>query len=97
MQRQELEVKERDGRGKGMARKLRATGRIPGIVYGVGVSPTKVDTDEHVEPSDYFQVIGLPTLVVLDPGGREIYRLEGMIETDELARKLNELAESKKE
>ncbi len=57
----------------------------------------KVDTDEHVEPSDYFQVVGLPTLVVLDPGGREIYRLEGMIEADELARKLNELAESKKE
>ena len=54
----------------------------------------KVDTDQHVEPSDYFKVVGLPTLVVLDSGGREIYRREGMIEADELARTLNQLVVS---
>jgi thioredoxin 1 len=51
----------------------------------------KVDADQHVEPSDYFRVVGLPTLVVLDSGGKEIYRREGMIEADELARTLNQL------
>ncbi len=56
----------------------------------------KVDTDRHVEPSDYFNVFGLPTLVVLDSGGREIYRREGMIEADELARTLNQLVASEK-
>ncbi len=57
----------------------------------------KVDTDRHVEPSDYFKVVGLPTLVVLDSGGREIYRREGMIEADELARTLNQLVASQKQ
>ena len=57
----------------------------------------RVDTDQHVEPSDYFKVVGLPTLVVLDSGGREIYRLEGMIEADKLARVLNQLVASKKQ
>ncbi|MEE8556566.1 MAG: 50S ribosomal protein L25 [Myxococcota bacterium] len=47
MQRLELEVKEREGRGKGLARKLRARGAVPGIVYGVGLSPTQVEADAH--------------------------------------------------
>ena len=56
----------------------------------------KVDTDRHVEPSDYFNVVGLPTMVVLDSEGRELYRREGMVTADELARKLSQLAASKK-
>lgn len=54
----------------------------------------RVDTDRHVEPSDYFNVVGLPTIVVLDPVGREVYRREGMVEAGELARALNRLAAS---
>lgn len=54
----------------------------------------KVDTDRYVEPSDYFKVVGLPTLVVLDTAGAEIYRREGMIEADELARVLSRLLAS---
>ena len=56
----------------------------------------KVDTDRHVEPSDYFNVVGLPTMIVLDSEGRELYRREGMVTADELARKLSQLAASKK-
>ena len=52
----------------------------------------KVDTDQYVEPSDYFRVVGLPTLVVLDSAGKEIFRREGMIEAKELAQTLNHLA-----
>ena len=48
----------------------------------------------RVRRGDHFEVIGLPTLVVLDSGGREIYRREGMIEAAELARTLNELVAS---
>ena len=54
----------------------------------------KVDTDQHVEPSDYFNVVGLPTMVVLDSEGRELYRREGMVDADELARTLSQLAAS---
>lgn len=35
----------RDGRGKGVARKLRATGRIPGVVYGRGRDSVPVSLD----------------------------------------------------
>ena len=56
-----------------------------------------MDTDRYVEPSDYFKVVGLPTLLVLDPRGEEIYRLEGMVEAEELARKLSQFSLSSKQ
>ena len=56
----------------------------------------KVDTDRHVEPSNYFNVVGLPTIVVLDSGGREIYRWEGRVDAGELAQTLSQLTASKK-
>ena len=37
MQRIELEVSVRDGQGKGPARRLRAEGSVPLILYGTGV------------------------------------------------------------
>jgi large subunit ribosomal protein L25 len=45
MQRLQLEVGAREQYGKGPGRKLRATGRVPGIVYGIGVDTTPVDVD----------------------------------------------------
>ncbi|NNK48792.1 MAG: thioredoxin fold domain-containing protein [Gemmatimonadetes bacterium] len=54
----------------------------------------KVNTDKQVEPSDYFHVVGLPTLVVIDAAGTEVYRLEGMVEAEELARRLSQFAAS---
>ena len=55
----------------------------------------KVDSDRHVEPADYFSVVGLPTIVVLDPAGREVYRREGMVDAAELAETLSQLTASK--
>ena len=54
----------------------------------------KVDTDQHVEPADYFNVVALPTIVVLDSEGKEIYRREGMVDAAELARTLSQLGSS---
>lgn len=54
----------------------------------------KVDTDEQVEPADYFNVVGLPTLVVLDATGAELYRVEGMVDVEEFAQRLSDLAAS---
>jgi len=42
MERLELEVSLRDGRGKSATRKLRAAGKIPAVVYGSGISPTAI-------------------------------------------------------
>jgi len=43
-----LNVEERDGRGKGPARRLRQSGKIPGVFYGPkrGVTPLAVDGKE---------------------------------------------------
>jgi large subunit ribosomal protein L25 len=45
MQRVQLEVSAREATGKGVARKLRASGRIPAIVYGTGVDPVALSVD----------------------------------------------------
>jgi large subunit ribosomal protein L25 len=40
LERLELEVSLRDGRGKTVTRKLRAQGKVPAVVYGSGIEPT---------------------------------------------------------
>lgn len=40
-----LEIQVRDATGKGVARKLRAAGRIPGICYGKGETAIPIDVD----------------------------------------------------
>ena len=42
MQREALEVEPRQGLGKGPARRLRAEGKVPGVVYGTGLEPVNV-------------------------------------------------------
>lgn len=44
MERLQLEIHPREGRGKSATRKLRAKDEIPGIVYGSGIDPTPVTT-----------------------------------------------------
>jgi large subunit ribosomal protein L25 len=41
----QLEVKIREGRGKGPARRARQEGRVPGNIYGHGADPIAVDAD----------------------------------------------------
>ncbi|HKO01401.1 MAG TPA: 50S ribosomal protein L25, partial [Thermoanaerobaculia bacterium] len=40
-----LEVSNRDDAGKGVARKLRAVGKIPAVVYGGHRDPAKITVD----------------------------------------------------
>lgn len=42
IERLELEVSLRDGRGKSVTRKLRAQGKVPAVVYGSGIEPTSI-------------------------------------------------------
>ncbi|MCZ6856009.1 MAG: thioredoxin family protein [Gammaproteobacteria bacterium] len=51
----------------------------------------KVDTDHHTDTARYFEVVGMPTLIVLDTLGNEIYRQVGPIEAEELVRELSAL------
>jgi len=40
-----LEAEKRDGTGKGVARKLRAQGQVPAVLYGHGMAPLSVAVD----------------------------------------------------
>lgn len=48
-----LNAERRQGTGKGVARKLRARGRVPAILYGHGVEPTPI----AVDAKDLFHVL----------------------------------------
>jgi large subunit ribosomal protein L25 len=45
MAEQKLAGEKRDGSGKGVARKLRATGRVPAILYGHGMEPVSLSVN----------------------------------------------------
>jgi large subunit ribosomal protein L25 len=66
MQRQiEMEVAPREERGKNAARRLRATGQVPAIVYGLGRDPqsvavdTKAMTNVLKDPSGHNRIFAL--------------------------------------
>ena len=67
-----VEVRDEQARGKGVARKLRAAGRIPGIVYGPGRDSVSISID----PTSLEQLIetshaGVNTLIDLS-GASEV-------------------------
>ena len=42
-----LEVTKREGTGKGVARRARAAGKVPGVVYGRGMDPVAIEVDRR--------------------------------------------------
>jgi large subunit ribosomal protein L25 len=78
-----LSAEAREGRGKGVARKLRATGRIPAVVYGRGRESQAVSLD----PAALSKLLrgshsGVNTLIDLSLGGRESVVLVRDIQKD---------------
>ncbi|MBX3172074.1 MAG: 50S ribosomal protein L25 [Candidatus Eremiobacteraeota bacterium] len=64
----ELASKFRKGTGKGTARKLRAVGRVPGILYGPSMEPITLDLDEK-EVLSLVQSKGLNRIIALTVDG----------------------------
>ena len=64
MAEQKLVAEKREGTGKGVARKLRAAGRIPGVLYGHGMDSTALSVDAK----DLFHILhtGAGTNVLVD-------------------------------
>jgi thiol:disulfide interchange protein len=56
-----------------------------------GFHSVKVDTDRFPEAANQFGVVGLPTLVVLNSQGVEVYRHLGPIQTVKLVNVLDDL------
>ena len=66
-----LKAEYREGRGKGVARKLRAGGRLPAVVYGAGGDPVSVALDTH-DAVHLFRSISVEnTIINLEIAGQD--------------------------
>lgn len=52
----------------------------------------KVDTDQFPDSAAYYSIVGMPTLLVLDASGVEMFRSVGPIAADQLAQRLGALS-----
>ncbi|MHC4246672.1 MAG: 50S ribosomal protein L25/general stress protein Ctc [Planctomycetota bacterium] len=69
-----LKAEKRDARGKGVARKLRAAGRLPAVVYGQGGEALSITLDT-AETSQLFHAISVEnTIVDLSVEGEESFQ-----------------------
>lgn len=55
----------------------------------------KVDTDEHPSVGKYFNVVGLPTILVISASGKELYRNAGLLGAEALTHQLGDLLEDR--
>nr|AGF93495.1 ribosomal protein L25 [uncultured organism] len=61
MERYELEVETREGTGKGVSRRLRRNGKIPGIVYGKSIDSTPL----IVDPTELYDKLNKNAIIDL--------------------------------
>lgn len=64
-----LAAQRREGTGKGAARRVRATGRVPGIVYGHGMQPLPIQVDRREFVTALHTEAGMNVLLDLDIDG----------------------------
>jgi large subunit ribosomal protein L25 len=64
-----LEVEARENAGKGFARRLRAAGKVPAVVYGKGMDATKVSVDPKALQKAVSGEAGWNTLLTLSGAG----------------------------
>jgi len=64
-----LRAEPRTGTGKGPARRLRARGRIPAVLYGHGIEPVPVDVDAHALMKTLTTDAGANVLIDLEVSG----------------------------
>lgn len=83
-----LQAERREGTGKGVARRLRASGKVPGVLYGQGVEPVPLSVDAR----EMFHVLhgaaGANALVDLTVDGRDHLAMAREIQRDHMHNKL---------
>ena len=77
----------RDSAGKGVARKLRAKGRVPGVLYGRDASPTLFSLEEK-GMIKLIKEKGVNTILDLDVGGKKHTCMIAEYQTDVFQRRL---------
>jgi large subunit ribosomal protein L25 len=79
-----LKAQTRDGRGKGDARKLRAQGLVPGVLYGHGVAPVAISLASQDLLHFFHANHGAATVVDLDIDGKKHMAIPREIQRDHL-------------
>lgn len=69
MQQTQMKIEARTSTGKGISRKLRAAGRIPGVVYGRGMEPVPVSVEPKALAAAIAGEGGMNNLITLQGGG----------------------------
>jgi large subunit ribosomal protein L25 len=77
-----LKATRRDGGGKGAARRARAGGGVPAIVYGRGMEPTSIVVDRRDFVSALHTEAGINVLLDLEIGGETTLALTREIQRD---------------
>ena len=83
-----LQAARRDETGKGVARRLRVDGRVPGVLYGQGVEPVALSVDAREMVHILHGAAGANALVDLVVDGNEHLVLAREIQRDHIHNKL---------
>ena len=77
-----LEVEKRDATGKGVARRARAAGKVPGVVYGRGMEPVPITVDRRDFVTALHTDAGMNVLLSLQLDGDAIPALARDLQRD---------------
>jgi large subunit ribosomal protein L25 len=84
----QLKADRRDGSGKGVARKLRASGRVPGVLYGHGLDSIPLSIDERELNHVLHTTAGTNVLIDLVVDGKTHLALPREIQRDNIHARL---------
>lgn len=84
MAEQKLVATKRDGAGKGVARKLRAAGRVPAVLYGHGMEPLSLSVDSRELRHLFHTGAGTNVLVDLEVDGADHLAMPREIQHDHI-------------
>jgi large subunit ribosomal protein L25 len=79
-----LKATARDGRGKGPARRLRADGLVPGVLYGHGMKPVSISLSSQDLLHFFHATHGAATVVDLEVDGKKHLAIPREIQRDHL-------------
>ena len=77
-----LNVVERENRGKGAARRSRASGKVPAVVYGRGMEPVSIEIDRREFLTALHTDAGMNVLLELKVGGKKMLTLARELQRD---------------
>lgn len=77
-----LQVEKRDGTGKGVARRARMSGKVPGVIYGRGMDPVPVVVDRREFVTALLTDAGMNVLLSLQLGTESIPALARDLQRD---------------